>query len=60
MTEKQQRAYDWAKNQKFTSVSAQYARILAELVDELQAKINCIYMPVDKVVRIPEEQGEAK
>lgn len=38
MTEKQQRAYDWAKNQKFTSVAAQYARILAELVDELQAK----------------------
>lgn len=49
MTEKQKQAYNWAKNQKFTSVAAQYARILAELVDELQAN-----------VKIPEEQGEAK
>lgn len=49
MTEKQQRAYDWAKSQKFTSVSAQYARILAELVDELQTN-----------VKIPEEQEEAQ
>ena len=37
MTEKQRAAYEWAKNQQFHSVAADYARELAGLVDELEA-----------------------
>lgn len=39
MTPEQQRAYNWAKNQKYTSVAAEYARILAGVVDALQARL---------------------
>ena len=37
MTAEQKQAYEWAKNQTFQSVAARYAKILAELVDELTA-----------------------
>lgn len=34
MNAEQQRAYEWAKNQNYTSVAAQYAKTLAGVVDE--------------------------
>lgn len=34
MNAEQQRAYEWAKNQNYTSVAARYAKLLAGLVDE--------------------------
>ncbi len=57
MTEDQKQAYNWAKNQNFRSVAAQYARILAEFVDELQAESHLI--PMDKIGMAHKEQGEA-
>ena len=39
MTPEQRQAYEWAKNQNYTSVAAQYAKTLVGLVDELQAEI---------------------
>lgn len=39
MTPEQKQAYDWAKNQNYTSVAAQYAKVLAGLVDELQDEL---------------------
>lgn len=39
MTDTQQTAYEWAKNQTYTSVAATYARELAGLVDELRGEI---------------------
>ena len=39
MTDEQRQAYEWAKNQDYQSVAARYAKTLAGLVDELQAKI---------------------
>lgn len=35
MTPEQKQAYEWAKNQNYTSVAARYAKVLADLVDEL-------------------------
>lgn len=40
MTPEQKQAYKWAKNQNYTSVAAQYAKVLAGLVDELQVEID--------------------
>ncbi len=57
MTEDQKQAYNWAKNQNFRSVAAQYAKILAELVDELQAENHLI--PMGKMGKAHEEQGES-
>lgn len=34
MNEAQKKAYEWAKNQNYTSVAARYAKTLAELIDE--------------------------
>src|SRR5574344_342220 len=34
MTDKQKAAYEWALNQKYTSVAADYARTLAENIKE--------------------------
>lgn len=34
MTDKQKAAYEWALNQKYTSVAADYARTLAEYIKE--------------------------
>ena len=38
MTTEQQHAYDWAKNQSYPSVAAQYAKTLVGLVDNLHAE----------------------
>ena len=35
MNQEQRQAYEWAKNQNYQSVAARYAKILAELVDEI-------------------------
>lgn len=35
MNDAQKRAYEWAINQSYPSVAAQYAKTLAELVEEL-------------------------
>ena len=35
MDQEQRQAYEWAKNQNYQSVAARYAKILAELVDEI-------------------------
>jgi hypothetical protein len=34
----QKTAYEWAKNQNYTSVAARYAKVLAEVVDEKDAE----------------------
>lgn len=57
MTEKQKQAYNWAKNQNFPSVAAKYARVLADLVDELQVESH--RMPMDEIGKVHKEQGEA-
>lgn len=33
MTPEQRQAYEWAKNQNYTSVAARYAKVLTDLVD---------------------------
>lgn len=38
MTNEQRKAYEWAKNQKYTSVAAQYARTLAEAIDGISTQ----------------------
>lgn len=35
LTKEQQKAYEWAKQQKYSSVAAQYAKILADAIDDL-------------------------
>ena len=38
MTVEQKQAYEWAKNQNYTSVAARYAKVLADMVDELSTR----------------------
>lgn len=38
MTPEQKQAYEWAKKQNYTSVAARYAKVLADLVDELSTR----------------------
>lgn len=42
MTEEQQEAYEWAKNQNYQSVAARYAKLLADYITE------CISVPENK------------
>lgn len=39
MNAEQQQAYDWAKSHDYSSVAAQYARVLATVVDSLRADL---------------------
>lgn len=47
MTPEQKQAYDWAKNQNYTSVAAQYAKVLAGLADELQDELTRVKPPCE-------------
>ena len=35
LTKEQQKAYEWAKQQNYSSVAAQYAKIMADAIDDL-------------------------
>ena len=37
MNQEQRQAYEWAKNQDYQSVAARYAKILAGLINEMNA-----------------------
>lgn len=40
MTQEQKQAYEWAKNQNYNSVAARYAKLLVEVVDDLESRAN--------------------
>ena len=48
MTAEQQKAYEWAKNQNYTSVAAQYAKLLANYITD------CCTVPENK----PEQEEQ--
>lgn len=50
MNDKQKQAYEWAKNQKYTSVAADYARELVGVVDELQSELSEVKAERDAAV----------
>ncbi len=39
MNDRQKQAYEWAKSQCYQSVAAQYAKVLVEVIDELQEQL---------------------
>lgn len=44
----QKTAYEWAKNQNYTSVAARYAKVLAEVVDEKDAENERLRVNLDR------------
>lgn len=50
MNDEQNKAYEWAKNQNYQSVAAQYAKILAGVIDEMHKAKTCICETVDEKV----------
>lgn len=42
MNTEQKKAYEWAKNQNYQSVAAQYAKLLVVALDDLQADYDSI------------------
>lgn len=51
MNPEQQKAYEWAKNQNYQSVAAQYAKTLADLIYSLQADLVRVTAERDAAVR---------
>lgn len=47
MTPEQKQAYEWAKNQNYSSVAARYAKALAEYIDLLEHQLSIVYFPCD-------------
>lgn len=50
MNAEQQAAFEWAKNQKFQSVAARYAKTLADLIESMQAENKTLREASQKVL----------
>ena len=51
MTDQQNKAYDWAKNQNYGSVAATYAKELAVVIDDLQRQLDKANRRAEAAVR---------
>ena len=51
MTHEQRAAYEWAKNQNYTSVAAQYAKRLAEAIDTIQAERDAAVRDLEEILK---------
>lgn len=49
MDQEQRQAYEWAKNQNYSSVAARYAKILAGLIDEITQPNELLTLEFDVV-----------